>query len=99
MSPFSPLFGLYIDELRTYLDEIDGNSPCLFNTSIGILLYVVDVVLLFKSGAHLQRLLNKLYEFFTFSSLDVNLSKTKIMMFGHKKEIKARGILPRQGPN
>ena len=43
--------------------------------------------------------MSKHYEFFTFSSLDVNVSQTKIMIFDHKEEIKQRGILPRQGPN
>ena len=31
------LFGLYIDEVETYLDEIDGDSPCLFNIVVVIL--------------------------------------------------------------
>ena len=44
----STLFGLYIYELDTYLDEIDGDSPCLFNTVVAILLYVDDVVMLSK---------------------------------------------------
>jgi hypothetical protein len=43
------LFGLYIDELETYLDEIDGDSMCLFTKVVAILLYVDNVVLLFKS--------------------------------------------------
>ena len=44
--PLSPtLFGLYIDELETYLDEIDGDSLSLFNTVVDILLNVDDVVL------------------------------------------------------
>ena len=38
--PLSPtLFGLYIDELEAYLDKIDRDSPCLFNTMVAILLY------------------------------------------------------------
>ena len=84
--PLSPtLFGLYIDELETYLDEIDEDSLSLFNTVVAILLYVDDVVLLSRSCAGLQRLLNKLYEFCTSSSLEVNLAKTKIMIFGRNK--------------
>jgi hypothetical protein len=61
------LFGLYVNELETYLDKIDGDSPCLFNTVVVILLYVDDVVLLSRSSASLQRLLNKkLCDFYHF---------------------------------
>ena len=56
-----------------------------------------DVVLLSKLGSGLLRLLNKLCEFCAFSSLEVNLSKTQIMIIGYnKKEIKPRGTLRRQ---
>ena len=44
-----------------------------------------DVVLLSNSRAGLQEFLNKLYEFSTTSSLEVNLSKTKIMIFSYNK--------------
>ena len=77
--PLSPtLFGFYIDEsLETYLNEIDGEAPCLYNTMLAILLYVDDVALLSEFGPSLQRLLSKLYIFGTSSSLKINLSKTK----------------------
>ena len=44
--PSPTLFGLYIDELETNLDGIDGDSPCLFHIVVAILLYVDNVVLL-----------------------------------------------------
>ena len=37
------LFGLYIDELETYLHEIEEGCPCLFNTVVAILLYAKNV--------------------------------------------------------
>ena len=64
-----------------HLDEIDGESPHLFNTFIAIILYVV----LSKFGAGLQRLFNKPNEFCTYSSLEVKFSRTKITIFGHNK--------------
>ena len=70
---FSTLFGLYIDELETYLDEVDWNPPCSFNMVVAIILYVDVVVLLSKSIPCLQKLLNKLYEFCTSFSLEVNI--------------------------
>jgi hypothetical protein len=81
----STLLSMYIDELEKYLDEISGDSPCSFDITVVILLYANDVVLLSKLGSSLRRLLNQLHEFFTSSSLEVNLSKTKIMIFGHNK--------------
>ena len=52
---------------------------------VAIFLFVDNVVLLSRLGACLQRLLNKLYEFCSSSSLEVNLAKTKIMIFDHNK--------------
>ena len=42
--PFPPrfLFGMYTDELEIYLDKINEDSSCLFNTMIAILLYNDD---------------------------------------------------------
>ena len=39
------LFGLNIYEFDTYLDEIDMDSPCLFNTMLAIVLYADNVIL------------------------------------------------------
>lgn len=49
-------------------------------TTIAVLLNANDVDMLCKPSTWLQRLMNKLNKFCTFSSLDVNLSKTKIMI-------------------
>lgn len=38
------LFGLHIDKLEMYLDEIGGDSLHLFNTAVAILVYSDDVV-------------------------------------------------------
>ena len=49
------LCSLYIDEHKTYLDEIHGDSPRLFKKMIAILLDAKNVVMLSKLGACLQR--------------------------------------------
>jgi hypothetical protein len=54
LPPYPTLFGMYIDELEKYLDEIDGDSPCLFDMVVIILLYANDVDLLLMSRACLQ---------------------------------------------
>ena len=43
------LFSLYIDELETYVDEINKDFPCLFNAVVAIPLCAENVVLLSKS--------------------------------------------------
>ena len=53
---FPTLVGLYIVELETYLDEIDGDFLCLFSTMVVILLYVDNDVLLSLFGTCPQRL-------------------------------------------
>jgi hypothetical protein len=40
--PLSPtLVGLYFAKLKTYLDEINGDSMCLFTTVVAILLMLM----------------------------------------------------------
>ena len=66
---------------------------------IAILSYGDDAILFSKSGACLQRL-NKVCEFGTSSSLEVNLSKTKIMIFGcNKRKLTQEAFYLEQGPN
>jgi hypothetical protein len=58
---------------------------------------VDDVVQLSKLGACQQIILNKLYEFYTSFSFEVNLSHIEDHdIWPQQKEIKPRGILPRQ---
>ena len=80
----STLFGLNIDELEVYLDEIDRDSTCSFNIVVVILLYVDNIVMLSTARAGLQTLY-KLHEFCTSSSLHGNLFKARFMVFGHNK--------------
>ena len=59
-----------------------------------------DVIQLSKLRARQQIILNKLYEFYTSSRLEVNLSHIKDHdIWPQQKEIKPRGILPRQRSN
>ena len=99
--PLSPiLLSLHIDKLETYLSKIDKGSPCLFNIVIAILIDANHVVILFKWGAHLRRLLNKLYEFFTIHTLEVNLTRVDILIFGcYMRRLNQKTFLLRQRPN
>ena len=60
-------------------------SLYLFNTMVVIRFYVDNNVLLSRLEASLHRLLHKLNEFCTSSSLEANLSKTRTIIFGRNK--------------
>jgi hypothetical protein len=70
----------------TYLDKIDEGSLHLFNIVVIILLYASDVAMLLESRVSFQKLLNKLGEFCISCHLVVNLSKTKVMIFGRNRK-------------
>ena len=61
---------LYIEELETFLDKFNMESLYLFNTMVVIRFYVDNNVLLSRLEASLHRLLHKLNEFCTSSSLE-----------------------------
>jgi hypothetical protein len=68
-----------MDELETYLDEIDRDSSHLFNKMVAIVLYVDDVFMLSKSKSRLTKTFEQAIQVLHF--LDVNISKPKIMNF------------------
>ena len=87
--PLSPtLFGIYIDELETFLHEhTQETDGCLLHhVLISILLFADDVVLLSSSPKGLQRQLDALALFCDLRKLTVNLSKTKVMIFNGVKK-------------
>ena len=72
-APFYAHYSASSLNLRTYLDEINGDPPCLINILNAIhFIYVDNFVLLSKLGVGLQRLLNKLHEFCISSSFDAD---------------------------
>ena len=87
--PLSPaLFGIYINELETFLQEhTQETDGCLLHqVLISILLFVDDIVLLCSSPEGLQRHLDALALFCELRKLTVNLSKTKVMIFNGTKK-------------
>ena len=92
--PLSPaLFGIYIDELETFLHEhTQETDGCLLHqVLISILLFVDDIVLLSSSPEGLQRQLDALALFCELRKLTVNLNKTKVMIFnGMRKTLDFR---------
>lgn len=81
------LFGIYIDELETFLRDssLPSNGGYLHQVLISILLFADDVILLASSAESLQRLLDGLASFCDHRQLSVNLSKTWVMVFNYLK--------------
>jgi hypothetical protein len=82
------LFGIYIDELETFLHEHiqDNDGFLLHQVLISILLFVDDMVLLASSPEGTQRQLDALALFCDLQQLMVDLGKTKVMIFNKLKK-------------
>ena len=86
--PASPLlFGLYLDELETLLEDASEHIDCprLAQLLIAILMFADDIALFSYSPRGLQHQLNILQEFCTARGLKVNVLKTKTMVFESRR--------------
>jgi hypothetical protein len=86
--PLSPtLFGIYIDELESFLHEHiqEGDGCLLHQVLISLLLFVDDLVLLASTPEGLQRQIDALANFCDLRQLTVNLGKTKVLIFNASK--------------
>ncbi|MCO5612798.1 hypothetical protein L7F22_067069 [Adiantum nelumboides] len=79
--PLSPtLFGLCIDELEDFIYQTmqdNGDAPNIGLTTLLLLIYADDVVLLAHSMSLLQKLLDAVHTFCEAKRLSVNVLKTK----------------------
>jgi hypothetical protein len=76
------LFKIYMNDLKDYLSsDLDADTPKLQSKFVNCLLYADDLVLLSLSEKGLQRNINELNKFCHDWKLDINLDKTKIMIF------------------
>ena len=75
------LFNLYINDLAEQFNFAENNPISIGNTKISCLLYADDLILMSTSHESLQKCINKLEQYCTTWKLDINLSKTKIMIF------------------
>ncbi|MCO5568452.1 hypothetical protein L7F22_022151 [Adiantum nelumboides] len=82
------LFGLYIDEIVDFIQHRGGDGVGIGGTTIHILLYADDVVLVVESAEGLQRHLSALDDFCLQRGLSVNLGKTKILIFHTSAQVR-----------
>jgi hypothetical protein len=71
------LFALFLNDLHEFL----GGGLTINNFIIRLLMYADDIIILAEDRATLQKMINKLEEYCNLWNLQVNLSKSKIMVF------------------
>ena len=78
MSPL--LFNLFINDLPEHLGNFE-DTPVLNNKFINCLIYADDLVIFSKSAPGLQKSLDNLSDYCNTWKLEINLNKTKVMLF------------------
>ena len=80
--PLSPeLFKIFIHDLSSELNEVIANTPELNKINISHLFWADDLVLLALSESTLQNLIDILEKYSNLWGLNINLKKTKVMIF------------------
>ena len=74
------LFALFLEDLELFLQETDACGLKLSHICIILLLFADDMVILGDSPTDLQHSLNRLKQYFTKWGLEVNTSKSKIVV-------------------
>ena len=87
--PMSPeLFKMFVYDLSTELELLLGlEIPNLNDYKISHLLWADDLILTAEDAASLQKLLDILHDYITRWELDINLTKTNIMVFNTSSKL------------
>ena len=86
--PMSPeLFKIFLHDLSNELDSLGISAPILSNKNVTHLLWADDLVLLALNKESLQKLLDCLDRYVQMWELEVNITKTNIMVFNTSGKI------------
>src|SRR5258705_1916153 len=79
----STLFNLFMADLDVKMKQASVPQMMLFHTKLELnyLLFADDIILIAENRLYLQKLLNKVQDYFLENKLQVNENKTKIMIF------------------
>lgn len=83
----STLFNIYINDLTSYFGT-NCEPVQIGNKKVHCLMYADDLILLSESASGLQNQLDRISEYCDTWKLEVNIDKTKTMVFENKKSIK-----------
>ena len=75
------LFNIYVNDIKCHIDLSQNDPPTLLTSPISCLLYADDLVLLSKSKNGLQIAINSVQTYCNNWKLEVNVSKSKVMIF------------------
>jgi hypothetical protein len=82
------LFGLFIDGLEKWLNALEDDAPpMLGQLAIHLLLYADDLALMSHTLVRLQKQLDVLQAFCYERHLNVNVKKTKVVVFEARKSV------------
>ena len=81
------LFSLYISDLESYLATNTAGSIRLANRNAQLLLFADDLALLADSLKGLQDSIDRLVEFCKTWNLNINIDKTKVVVFNRKQKV------------
>ena len=82
------MFSLFVEDIEMFLQNRNSGGLLLHDICLILLLFADDMVIVGESPADLQLSLNNLYEYCNTWSLEVNISKTKIVVFRKRGRIK-----------
>ena len=83
------LFALFLEDLELFLQNRSECGLSLNELCIIILLIADDMVIIGNSNEDLQNSLNTLYDYCTIWGLEVNTSKTKVVVFRKRGQVKS----------
>lgn len=81
------LFSLFISDLESHLSANTAGSIRLANRNVQLLLFADDLALLADSHKGLQDSINILSEFCQTWKLNINIDKTKVVVFNRKQQV------------
>ena len=82
------LASLYLEDLELYLQQNPESGLTFDNITLIILLFADDMVIFGKSPDELQKNINLLYDYCSKWGLEVNVEKTKTMVFRKRGKLK-----------
>ena len=83
LSPF--LFNLFLNDVNNIFSSSKCASPSLFNRVVNCLLYADDLLVVSETKSGLQHALNELHSYCITWKLQLNIKKTKVIVFNTRK--------------